>query len=265
MIALMLLCGSSELNAQNKKTNTRKTTSSKSTSSKTSSPSLSKEFLTGCTLEFINCVDAADDSWMALEILLDENNKAVADLGYTTMNLTWSVTGNKLNAQSLNGNIKINLESPDGGITFKGTFSNPSATAVAYAANLSESKTKMDPKKVQKMIENGDYLCFVFFNNDDDEPWVGSACKLKFTPDDETSGDFKVSGSSKFLGYLGSLKGEYEWGENDLITTKFNSGEAKDETPYESWSNNFFQIDLGRANYPSRGMGKVYLDVIKKF
>lgn len=270
MMAIMMLCGAADAYAQRKKTTARKTTTSRtSTPAPQKAVAIDPKNIEGGKLVLLDCLSQPKDTWTTMYAKFKSNGYGEINLGEgTEADITWSVSGNKLTIE-IDRTMSIVLTSYDGGITFKGNLiSNGVTKDLIYAANRYYHADKnMNPKVIQSMIEKGDYLCFVFYKLSRKDAWMGSSCKLKFTPDDDTSGTFKISSSAELIStLLGTLKGEYEWGENALYTSKFNVGDGQmDEIKYEWYGDNYFFLNLGKGRIPTIGLCDIYLEVIKKF
>ena len=270
LMTVLLLSGGVDTYAQNKKRATRKTTTSRTTNSATQQAiPIPEEAIAGSELVLLDCLSQPKDTWSTLYAKLKDNGTGTLNMGEgTEADINWNISGNKLNLV-MDRSMYIALTSYDGGITFKGNLISKNVTAdLIYAANRTYHAGKsMDPKTIQSMIEKGDYMCFLFYKLSKNDPWMGSSCKLKFTPDDDTSGTFKLSSSAELISTLiGTLKGEYEWDEDALYTSKFNVGEDEmDETKYKWFSNNYFFLNLGKGKIPTMGLYNIQLEVIKKF
>lgn len=264
LLAAFIIFGATDATAQ-KKSSRKGTSSSRSSAGKTSSgAALSEDKLVNNEFwgwSVLNEKDGLCIFWDA--DLLPNNNVEITSYA-TELEGSWSVSGKTLSMTG--GHLKFNGTSANGGKTLNGTVNNGSATQKLVMYNVTNtSENGMDPKVVREGLQKGQYRAYLNIYDKKDTPEIGTEVTVKFTPDpdDPNTGTFKVTGETAMLKYAGVLKGDYEFGENALITSKMNVS-GNDETPYADWDNNHFKLDLGKAVFKGYGNVPMSLYLIKK-
>lgn len=256
-LAACTIFGAADALAQKK--SSRKSTSSRKT---TSGTSLKADNLADNEFWCWAVMNAKEQQLIFMDINLD--SRAEITLSGIELEGPWSVSGNTLTVTG--GNLVLNGTSTNGGKTFTGTCKNRNRNDKFTMYNVTKPDgSRMDPKVVREGLVKGLYKAYLNIWKDNETPEVGSEVTVKFTPDpdDPNTGTFKVTGDVPMLKYAGVIKGDYEFGENALITSKMNEN-GNDETPYADWDNNHFKLDLGRAVFQGYGKVPMKLYLIKK-
>lgn len=256
LIVAFLAMGTTEMVAQKKATAKKKTPARTSAAaSKTSGPALSASKLVD-TKYFVSTYTGQNDQWFFQWVTLRPDNHAYCDYKEGDFNASWKVVGNSLKIS--NGTKEIFSEtSSNGGKTFSGKMSGIN-TCNFYDITLSHG-SNFTAAGVEKDLLAGNYYAFLGYQPRSNSMIMGFPVSVKFQQEEETqgTGTFKITGENKLLAGLGGLKFDYEFGANQLITSKTN--DQQDVTPYDDWTTQYFVLNLG----PSK-VGTLYLYLIKK-
>lgn len=258
-LAATLLIGCVSETAAQKRTPAQKrtTTTKKTTSTASKGSALTAAKLTGS--EYFALIDLKQNAQYVFNfITLKANEEAVWNYIEDDATIWWTVSGNNLKiGKKEDGGKLFNVTSTNGGKTFSGTYMGGSTTAQLY--NITETNGKQLSAQTEKDLVDGKYYAFLGYQRSKGEMILGFPVTVKFTPDDEEPGEgtFKITGDNKALAGLGTLKFDYKFGENALVTSKTNG--EQDTTEYAKWTENYIKLILG----PSKA-GALRLYLIKK-
>lgn len=226
------------------------TTSAKPTSSKqTVGPNLSLDDMKASSYFTYLYLEPQKELYTYGFLKLNADMETRWDLMGTTYGGDWSITGNKLNYDAgRGGRLKGNVSSSNGGLTFNGQVSNGSSVQPLFLVR--RTGENMDPEVVKRRFKNNEYQALVNVEVQRENATQSFKAKIKFTPSDDSGneGTFKITSDNKMATYIGVMKGEYTFTDEALIITGFDDEE--DETPYDSWGNDCFQLALGDKNLP---------------
>lgn len=254
LIATLMVAIPSEAIAQKKATGKKTTASRTATAKKNAGPALNEAKLVDTRYFAAQIVDQ-NNSCLLQWITLKADNVALFDLIESKVEFTWKVSGNTLTF-SRGGNVAFTMTSTNGGKTFTGKSQGQSVTFYDISNSHGSEFTAAG---VEKGLLAGNYYTYLGFQPKKGAYEAGFPVTVKFVEDEETpgSGIFKVTGEHKLLAGLGNMKFNYEFGEDQLVTSK-NNGE-NDFTPYKEYTDQYFYLSLG----PSKA-GYLYLYFIKK-
>lgn len=256
LIVAFVAMGTTEMVAQKKATAKKITPARTATAaSKTSGVALSASKLVD-TRYFVSAYTGQNDQWLFQWVSLRPDNQAYWDYVEGDLIVNWKVVGNSLKIS--NGTKEVFSEtSSNGGKTFSGKM-NGTNPCNFYDITPSHG-SNFTAAGVEKDLLAGNYYAFLGYQPRSNSMIMGFPVSVKFQQDEETqgAGTFKITADNKLLAGLGSLKFDYEFGENQLITSKINN--EQDVTPYNDWTTQYFRLNLG----PSKA-GTLYLYLIKK-
>lgn len=258
-LAITLLIGGGVDTYAQKKTTAKKKTAATSTVKK-NYPPLSEQALNEQT---IVCVcDLGEGNLVKASIYLDFSDLSIymsgAELGGRA-----SVSGNTLTITS--GGLVFTLTSNDGGYHFTGTLKdtrrNKTCSLNGY---LFAPKPDTITRETCKALLKGEYAAFIDVYTSDTEPQFYFPVTLNMTvdPNNPYAFSYKIKGESKIMPFLGSLKGEMEFNENNVVYTAIDDDDF--DVSYEKRNKYSIVFYLGDVNIPRQGRSQVFLYLMKK-